>query len=51
MSIDPHAEIKILRKQLQSLMDEARLNEKKWRRLDQFEKQLIGTRTLPELIR
>ncbi|OIR17468.1 response regulator PleD [mine drainage metagenome] len=50
MSIDPHAEIKILRKQLQSLMDEARLNEKKWRRLDQFEKQLIGTRALPELI-
>lgn len=39
-----------LRQQLQSLMDEARVNEKKWRRLDQLEKQLISTHTLPELI-
>ena len=39
-----------LRRQLQSLMDEARVNEQKWRRLDQLEKQLIATRTLPELI-
>lgn len=47
---DPQAEIQLLRRQLQSLMDEARLNEKKWRRLDQFEKHLIATHTLPELI-
>jgi two-component system cell cycle response regulator len=39
-----------LRRQLQSLMDEARVNEKKWRRLDQLEKQLISTHTLPDLI-
>ncbi len=43
-------ELQHLRDQLQSLMSAARLNEKKWRRLDQFEKQLIATRTLPELI-
>lgn len=47
---EPQAELQRLRRQLQSLMDEARLNEKKWRRLDQFEKQLISTSTLPELI-
>lgn len=51
MNNDLHAENQLLRKQLQSLMDEARINEKKWRRLDQFEKKLISTRTLPELIR
>lgn len=39
-----------LRQQLKSLLDEARLNEKKWRRLDQLEKQLIATRTLPMLL-
>lgn len=39
-----------LRRQLQSLMDEARVNEKKWRRLDQLEKQMISTHTLPDLI-
>ena len=39
-----------LRHQLQSLLDEARVNENKWHRLNQFEKQLIATRTLPELI-
>lgn len=43
-------ENQVLRRQLQSLMDEARVNEKKWRRLDQLEKQLISTHTLPELI-
>lgn len=43
-------ENQMLRRQLQSLMDEARLNEKKLRRLDQLEKQLISTRTLPDLI-
>jgi diguanylate cyclase (GGDEF)-like protein len=44
------AENKLLTLQLQSLLEEARLNEKKWRRLDQLERQLIATRTLPELI-
>lgn len=44
------AENQILRRQLQSLMDEARLNEKKWRRFDQLERQLISTHSLPELI-
>jgi len=51
MNNDPQIELQLLRGQLQALMDEARLNEKKWRRLDQFEKQLIATSTLPELIR
>jgi two-component system cell cycle response regulator len=50
MSNQSQTELQQLRDQLQSLMDAARLNEKKWRRLDQFEKQLIATRTLPELI-
>lgn len=50
MNNDPQIELQLLRGQLQALMDEARLNEKKWRRLDQFEKQLIATSTLPELI-
>ena len=40
-----------LRRQLQVLMDEARVNESKWRKLDQLEKQLIATPTLPDLIR
>ena len=44
------AENRILRRQLQSLMDEARVNEKKWRRFEQLEKQLISTRTFTELI-
>lgn len=43
-------ENQLLRRQLQSLVDEARLNEKKWRRLDLLEKKLIATRGLPELI-
>ena len=51
MNNDHQIELQLLRGQLQALMDEARLNEKKWRRLDQFEKQLIATSTLPELIR
>jgi diguanylate cyclase (GGDEF)-like protein len=45
------AENQQLREQLHSLLEEARLNEKKWRRLDQLEKQLIATGSLPELIR
>lgn len=44
------AENQILRRQLQSLMDEARVNEKKWRRFEQLEKQLISTRTFTDLI-
>ncbi|VVC83107.1 DUF484 family protein [Sideroxydans sp. CL21] len=44
------AENQILRRQLRSLMDEARLNEKKWRRFDQLERRLISTHSLPELI-
>ena len=44
------AENQLLRRKLESLLDEARLNENKWRRLDQLEKQLIATRTLPELV-
>lgn len=43
-------ENQLLRRQLQSLLDGARVNENKWHRLNQFEKQLISTRTLPELI-
>jgi len=43
-------ENQLLRRKLESLLDEARLNEKKWRRLDQLEKQLIATCTLLELI-
>ena len=38
-----------LRQQLQTLLDEARLNEKKLLRLGQLEKRLIATRSLPEL--
>jgi diguanylate cyclase (GGDEF)-like protein len=40
----------LLRQQLQSLLEEARLNENKWHRLNQLEKQLIATRTFPDLI-
>ena len=43
-------ENQLLRRKFQSLLDEARLNEKKWRRLDQLEKQLIATCSLLELI-
>ena len=43
-------ENQLLRRQLQTLLEEARLNEKKFRRLDQFEKRLIATHSLPELI-
>lgn len=50
MNNQSQTEVQLLRDQLQSLMDAARLNEKKWRRLDQFEKQLISTRTLPKLV-
>ena len=43
-------ENQLLRRQLQTLLDEARLNEKKLRRLDQLERRLISTRSLSELI-
>jgi len=45
------AENQRLRRQLQSLLDEARLNERKWQRLGELEKRLIAARTLTELIR
>ncbi len=49
--MNPHeTENRLLRSQLQSLMDEARVNEDKWRRLDQLEKQLIATPTMSALI-
>lgn len=51
MNTEPQVENIELRRQLQSLMEEARLNEKKWRRLGLLEKQLIGSRSLAELIR
>ncbi len=43
-------ENQLLRRQLQTLLDEARLNEKKLRRLDQLEQRLIATRSLAGLI-
>ena len=43
------AENELLRRQLQALLDEARLNEKKWHRFEQVEKQLIATHTLTDL--
>ena len=39
-----------LRQQLEDLLKEARLNEGKMRRFDQLERQLIGSRSLVELI-
>ncbi|BBJ00377.1 hypothetical protein FGKAn22_20690 [Ferrigenium kumadai] len=50
MANDLQTENQLLRRQLQTLLDEARLNEKKLRRLEQLEKQLIATRSLTELI-
>jgi diguanylate cyclase (GGDEF)-like protein len=51
MNKDIEAENRQLRQQLRSLLDEARINEKKWRRLDLLEKNLIATHTLPDLIK
>lgn len=51
MANDLQTENQLLRRQLQALLDEARLNEKKLHRLEQVEKRLIATRSLPELIR
>ncbi len=49
--MNPHeTENRLLRRQLQALMDEARVNEDKWRRLDQLEKRLIATPTMSALI-
>lgn len=44
------AENQQLRYQLTCLLDEARLNEKKLQRLDQLERRMIATSSLPELI-
>jgi len=51
MDNDPQIENQYLRRQLQSLLAEARHNEEKMRRFDRLERRLIGTRSLAELIR
>jgi diguanylate cyclase (GGDEF)-like protein len=51
MDHDPQIENQYLRRQLQSLLAEARQNEEKMRRFDRLERRLIGTRSLVELIR
>ena len=51
MTKNIEAENRQLRQQLKSLLEEARINEAKWRRLDRLEKDLIATHSLPELIR
>lgn len=51
MDSDPQIENQYLRRQLQSLLAEARQNEEKMRRFDRLERRLIGTRSLAELIR
>lgn len=50
MANDLKIENRLLRRQLQALLDEARLNEKKLRRLEQLESQLIAACSLPELL-
>ena len=51
MTKNIEAENRQLRQQLRSLLEEARINEGKLRRLDRLEKNLIATHTLPDLIR
>jgi diguanylate cyclase (GGDEF)-like protein len=51
MNDDPHVENQALRRQLQSLLAEARQNEEKMRRFDRLERRLIGVRSLSGLIR
>jgi len=51
MDSDPQIENQYLRRQLQSLLAEARQNEEKMRRFDRLERRLIGIRSLAELIR
>ena len=50
MDNDPQVENQYLRRQLQSLLAEARQNEEKMRRFDRLERRLIGTRSLAELV-
>jgi two-component system, cell cycle response regulator len=50
MDSDPQIENQYLRRQLQSLLAEARQNEEKMRRFDRLERRLIGTSSLAELI-
>jgi two-component system, cell cycle response regulator len=47
----PQIENQYLRRQLQSLLAEARHNEEKMRRFDQLERRLIGTHSLADLLR
>lgn len=51
MDNDPHIENQYLRRQLQTLLAEARHNEEKMRRFDRLERRLIGTHSLSELVR
>jgi diguanylate cyclase (GGDEF)-like protein len=51
MTKNIEAENRQLRQQLRLLLEEARINEGKWQRLDRLEKSLIATHTLPKLIR
>ena len=51
MENDLQAENQHLRRQLLSLLSEARHNEEKMRRFDQLERRLIGTPSLAELVR
>lgn len=51
MDNDPHIENQYLRRQLQTLLGEARQNEEKMRRFDRLERRLIGTHSLSELVR
>lgn len=50
MDHDLQIENQYLRRQLQSLVEEARLNEEKMRRFDSLERRLIGARTPAELV-
>ena len=51
MDNDPQIENQYLRRQLQSLLAEARHNEEKMRRFDQLERRLISTHSLADLLR
>lgn len=51
MSSHPQSDNLSLRQQLETLLHEARRNEDKMRRFDQFERQLIGAGSLLDLIR
>ena len=51
MDHDLQIENQYLRRQLQSLLTEARQNEEKMRRFDRLERRLIGAHTPAELVR